>query len=68
MAGPFVLSWIEEPDEFTRISKDRAYIRALATVAENAGICQVALMSRTSMFQANDMIDLATEEGVIFMD
>jgi hypothetical protein len=68
MAGPFVLSWVVEPDEFARISKDRAYIRSLVRVAENAGVCQVALMSRTTMFQADDMINLATEEGVIFMD
>ena len=68
MAGPFVLSWLEQPGELTCISKDRAYIPSLVTVAENAGICQVALMSRTTMFQADDMINLATEEGVIFMD
>ncbi len=68
MIGPFVLSWAEEPDEFTSLIKDRAYIRSLVTVAENAGICEVALMSRTTMFQTDDMINLTTEESVIFMD
>lgn len=66
--GPFILSWIEEPDEFTGTGKDGSKIRPLVTIAEKAGKCQIVFFSGTAMFQADDMIHFATKEGVLFVD
>jgi hypothetical protein len=37
-------------------------------IAEEAGICQVVRFCWTTMLHADDMIDFATEVGVIFMN
>jgi len=68
MAEPFILSRIEEPDEFTGIRKDGPNVRSLVTITEKAGKCQIVFFSRTAMFQADDMINFTTKEGVIFVD
>ena len=65
---PFVLSWIEEPDEFTGFRKDGSYIRSLVAIAKKAGKCQIVFFSGTTMFQAEDVIDFTAKEGVVFVD
>jgi hypothetical protein len=65
---PIVLSWIEEPNEFTGFRKDGTYIRSLVAIAKKAGKCQIVFFSGATMFQADYMIDFTTKEGVVFVD
>jgi hypothetical protein len=68
MVRPSVLPWIEQPNEFIRSRHNGPYVRSFVAVAGKAGKCQIALFCCAAMFQADDMINFAPKECVIFVD
>lgn len=63
MFRPAIGTWIEKTCEVTRPG-DRSDVAAFGSVAESTGESEIVGSRRTAMFYADDVIDLATVEGV----
>jgi hypothetical protein len=66
--APMVRSRIEEPGEFSRAGSNGTDVRPLGAVAKGAGQTQVVGIGRTTMLFRDDVIDLATQKRVLFVD
>lgn len=65
---PVVIARVEEAGELPALRCDGAEIAALAPVAEQTGEGKVIRFRRPAMFLADDVIDLAAEEGIVLVD
>ncbi len=68
MIHPGVFERMEESDKRAGSRRKGADIAAFVQIAEQAGISEVICMRRPTVLFADDMINLAAEEGVILMD
>src|ERR1700686_1769225 len=68
MLRPLIGSGIEEPHQLAGYSRDRCNIAALVPIAEGAGMGKINSFGRARVFQADNVVNLAAEEGVIFVD
>lgn len=64
---PAVQAWIEEADEVSRPRFQRGDVAALVTVAEETGVGEVILSRLASVPLADDVVNLAAEEHVLFV-
>ena len=65
---PRVCAWIEEASQLTGIRGNRGQVGALVPVAERTGVSQVPLHRLAAVLLADDVVDLAAEEGVILVN
>jgi hypothetical protein len=68
MFSPLVNPWIIEPDKFLSPPDYGAYVAALETIAISTGVTCIVSISQAPMLFANDMVYLAAEVGIIFMN
>jgi len=64
MRGPGIGAWIKKPGE-AAVSQDRADIRPFLPVAEDARQRQIIQLSRASMFDADDVVNLKREKTIL---
>ena len=68
MLGPQIDSWVEESHKLAGYSRHRRNVAALVAIADGTGISEIHRFRCAGMFQADYVVDLATEERVIFVD
>ena len=68
MISPKVCTGTEESSEEPGSMDNRSDVAAFRPIAKRAGIRQIALRRLPAVFFADDMIDFAAEEGVVFVD
>lgn len=56
MLRPFMPAWIEQRNELTRFSVERADIAALPSIAAEAGVREIIQCRPASMLPANDVV------------
>jgi hypothetical protein len=61
MVFPFIFSWIEKAGEFAAWEKNCAHVATLADVAWQAAIRKVFFGCFSTMFDANDMVNLTAK-------
>ena len=59
---------MEESYRLTRIRINRGHVSTFVTITENARIRQIIESRRTSVLAADDMIDLVSKAGIVFMN
>ena len=67
MVVPLIRARVIEPGEFPD-GGDRANIGAFRPIAKGAGVSKITGVCRATVFLADDVIDLASEESIIFMN
>jgi hypothetical protein len=67
MLCPPVYAGIEKPTEGSRAPHDGPNIASLRTIAEGTGIGEILRDRWSTVFLADDVVYLAAEEGVLFM-
>lgn len=68
MFFPQVRPGIEEPNKASRALHDRSNVAAFRSIAEGTGICQIISVGLPTVLFADDVINLAAKEGVLFVD
>ena len=68
MIAPRVQTRMVEPDQRRRAGRHRCDITSFVPVTKEAGVSQIGFLGGTTVFYADYMIDLTTEERIAFMD
>lgn len=68
MITPAIRAWAEEANGCTRQGEEGSNVAPFVPVADEAGEGEVLLGGRPAMFLADDVVYLAPEEGVCFVD
>jgi hypothetical protein len=65
---PAVRARVEEADELRWVANQGAEVASLVVIATGAGPGEAGRYRRSAVFAANDVVHLATPEGVVLVD
>jgi hypothetical protein len=64
---PTIGTWMVQPDDCSSLRHQRCDVAPFIAIAECAGEGEIVLPRKATMLEANDVIDLTSEEGILLV-